>query len=809
MTVCRVQELQALEEAAWASPERRALYSTCYVPGFPWHTVQGYGDPSTPASPASALARRHVVPYDYPFTVFVKGRWVGRKLLDVYAEDLPHHTPAYYEACLRTGRLRCVQRRALGQHNTQRRLLKRSSAPVVSASPASRTAAEEGKESASVNAATAPSQSTSNVPDARASADEASAAAGLNVVLQHGDVVYHTVHRHEVPVAVGTSGVDAVHITAVRIAKYGLICINKPTGLPTHATGRYLYNSLTAMLEYVLAPRRLHAWLINEDPLLQSLVSTVGLSSSERQELYAYYRSPSADHPNSGSCVAGETKSEGREVDPSKLPRPCHRLDKVTSGVLLLAVHQDAAKRIGTVLMQKAKEVDEAVTAELKSATSPDCMDTMESRSAGTAAASPPPLPSSLQRMLARTYELQKYYLARVVGAFDNVNQKEESATLGSNTLAGTAWQLSGTEAYLKHHNDAVRSLLSTSAGLCGAADLTDADSNELPKPSNMFPGGLLTTAPISTHKRPPAHEFGGAELDKSTESAPLDRTRHIGDEKKDFEARRDRTSKTANLSAATLCQSLCSAEGLSSVLTAAQNTSLVLCTPYTGRLHQIRCHLSSLGCPIAGDAVYAPATRSDGLMADRETGRPASDAGGMTTAEEACHASARHERGYIYFDATQLPAAYRSSYPEKSSQALQETAAPAATIGIKRDRAYADGPGSTSASAWQLEPQCYECAGRLPILATQECATGASAICLHAWAYEVKESLLLQDAAQAEAPQASKEGVVHNALRADRNAGALRQAGGVRAIEDGFVRFEAPPPAWACTAHGSTSKFE
>ena len=35
------------------------------------------------------------------------------------------------------------------------------------------------------------------------------------------------------------------------------------------------------------------------------------------------------------------------------------------------------------------------------------------------------------------------------------------------------------------------------------------------------------------------------------------------------------------------------------------QYHSLVECNPITGRLHQIRIHLSTLGCPIVGDEVY------------------------------------------------------------------------------------------------------------------------------------------------------------------------------------------------------------
>jgi len=228
-------------------------------------------------------------------------------------------------------------------------------------------------------------------------------------ILQHGDVVLHTVHRHEIPVAMGDTGVDALALVAVRIHRYGLLVVQKPSGVPTHATGRYYYNSAVAMLSYVLAPRRLHAWLVEEDPLLQSVVTTHSLSVSEKEELWQYYAPTPFGKAREGvldqsrtaaACVANEmghpsekeedgeeeatTTTTTAEVSLAKAPRPCHRLDRATSGVLLLGVSDAATARLSTALMQKTHAMTAGMTV------SPPHPTAVHRHSDPTCASSPP-----------------------------------------------------------------------------------------------------------------------------------------------------------------------------------------------------------------------------------------------------------------------------------------------------------------------------------------------------------------------------------------------------------------------------------
>lgn len=48
---------------------------------------------------------RKVYPYYFTFTTFTKGRWVGERILDVFAREFRAHPAAEYERCIRAGTL--------------------------------------------------------------------------------------------------------------------------------------------------------------------------------------------------------------------------------------------------------------------------------------------------------------------------------------------------------------------------------------------------------------------------------------------------------------------------------------------------------------------------------------------------------------------------------------------------------------------------------------------------------------------------------------------------------------------------------
>ena len=81
---------------------------------------------------------RHVRPYLHRFETFVKGRWLGRELLETYAAEFRGHTPAYYAQAIADGRIRVSgstvdARHKLGHREQLQHLVLRHEPPVLDA----------------------------------------------------------------------------------------------------------------------------------------------------------------------------------------------------------------------------------------------------------------------------------------------------------------------------------------------------------------------------------------------------------------------------------------------------------------------------------------------------------------------------------------------------------------------------------------------------------------------------------------------------------------------------------------------------
>jgi len=105
----------------------------------------------------------------------------------------------------------------------------------------------------------------------------------VSATVKNGDVISHTLHRHEPPVSAQDVGI--VH------EDNDIIVINKPAGIPVHPAGRYNYNSI---VEIMRADR---AFQFN--------------------------------------------------------PLPCNRLDRLTSGIMFIGKHKQAAEDLSVQIKER------------------------------------------------------------------------------------------------------------------------------------------------------------------------------------------------------------------------------------------------------------------------------------------------------------------------------------------------------------------------------------------------------------------------------------------------------------------------
>lgn len=201
---------------------------------------------------------RYVKPYYHKNRIFVKGRWVGKPLLDVLVKEFRSFDKDYYTRAIFDGKYKLYR---------------------------------DGIE-LPLFSATSPLSSNLIINN--------------NIIIRSGDILETIIHKHEPPIKYwldvskdqciikNDRFIDGISVV---FEDNNLIVVDKPCGIPVHPTGGYYYNTLTEVIRHSL-----------------TLYTT-----------------------NNNSSI---------EIDTNLYP--CHRLDKVTSGVTILAKNKQMANIIQT-----------------------------------------------------------------------------------------------------------------------------------------------------------------------------------------------------------------------------------------------------------------------------------------------------------------------------------------------------------------------------------------------------------------------------------------------------------------------------
>lgn len=161
---------------------------------------------------------RRVAPYHYTYNTFCKQRWRGRTILDIFSSEFRDRDREYYRNAIESGHI------------------------TINTKPCMDT----------------------------------------NTIVKNGDVVGHTLHRHEPPVSAQPVGV--IH------EDDDMIVIDKPAGVPVHPAGRYKFNSVVEIM------RAERAYAFNPLPCnrldrLTSGVMFVGKTAKEAEKMSEKLRS--------------------------------------------------------------------------------------------------------------------------------------------------------------------------------------------------------------------------------------------------------------------------------------------------------------------------------------------------------------------------------------------------------------------------------------------------------------------------------------------------------------------------------------
>lgn len=321
--------------------------------------------------------RRHVVPYMHCLSVRAKGRWLNRTILDVFSREFPHHTVEYYQAAIAQGRLYATQPHQANKafHAKPKQ---RSSVVVV----------DEGTGHWDQSPSAAEALTTVPAAGHQTSIGNSVIDASRDLI-RRDTIIHHVFHKHELSVfSTAKVVLESVFLDDDHTYR-GLVVFNKPPSLPTHSSGRYHFNSLLSMAQYCLAhvdhfdectstaATEQAAW---RQLSPRDILDATRLPQGQRQALRDFISKHEA------MCM-----QEGFHTFPL---RACHRLDKSTSGVLICALTQEAARVVGDLLHNKTKEVERMVEASIEADAAQQIIDRLH------------------------TFGILKTYVARVTGRF-------------------------------------------------------------------------------------------------------------------------------------------------------------------------------------------------------------------------------------------------------------------------------------------------------------------------------------------------------------------------------------------------------
>ncbi|CAH1645150.1 unnamed protein product [Spodoptera littoralis] len=181
---------------------------------------------------------RKVYPYYFTFTTFTKGRWVGEKILDVFAREFRAHPAAEYERCIRAGTLTVNYERVdpdyrLKHNDLLANVVHRHEVPVTS-QPITLVHIDE--DIVVVN-------KPASIPKQR-TVDMVVLKGNCNIIrlykVRNETMLCPWWARHETPVL--ASPLRIIHVDEE------LLVLDKPCSLPVHPCGRYRHNTVVFIL---------------------------------------------------------------------------------------------------------------------------------------------------------------------------------------------------------------------------------------------------------------------------------------------------------------------------------------------------------------------------------------------------------------------------------------------------------------------------------------------------------------------------------------------------------------------------------